>query len=500
MADVGNHVQLFVHTAALALVVVAASMPLGVMASFLAWRTNLPGRTFFQALFISLLFVPLYVQAAAWQAGFGIQGWQATLLKTAPWLHGFWGAAWVHVAAAIPWVAALTAMGLKRVEPSLEEHSLVEMGPWHVARRVTLRRAAAYMAAAAVWTAICVAGEMTVTDLFSVRTFAERLYIDLAIGGEPGDAPRLALPGVMTTLAALGLTAWAVQHAAPRPTSAPTRREVTFELGAMRWPATMAIGSLLGLLVLLPAANLMFQAGVLVSEISGQRQRSWSLPQALATTADSPRRFSHELGWSLQLAALSATAAVVVALALAWWSRRSGWRDGAVLFAAALSMAIPGPVVGLTIIRLFDRPAWPWLVLLYDQSLAAPLAALVFRTFGIATLIVRAALAAVPRATWEAAALDGVVGWRQLAYVGLPLAGRPLAAAWLVALALGIGELSATVLVLPPRVNTLALRISTLTHYGVEDRLAGICLAVWAMAAGLAAAIAAILGGKRNAA
>lgn len=476
---------LMLNTAALVVAVLALAAPCGAALALLLWRTDVPSRTIARGLLVSLPFVPLYVQAAAWQAGFGLQGWQSLATGAAPWLTGFWGAAWVHALAAIPWIAVLTAMGLKQVEPALEESALLELPPLAVLGRVSLRRAAPYLLAAAALTATVVAGEMTVTDLFQVRTFAERLYIELAIGGEPGDAPRLALPGTLLTLAGFALVALAARRLSPAVRSTAAAREVTFALGPTRWLCGAAVWLALAVLVVAPAVQLAHQAGIEVVERDGARMRTWSAVRCLTVVAESPGRFRRELGWSTQLGVLSASGATALAVVLAWWSRRGGVRAAIVLILAALSLSVPGPVVGLTLVRLFDRPELPWLTFLYDQSLAAPLAALVFRTFGLATLMIRAALVRVPQVLWEASTLDGVVGWRQLALVGLPAARRPIAAAWLAALALAVGELSATILTLPPRVTTLAVRIATLSHYGVEDRLAGICLAVWLMSAAL---------------
>jgi iron(III) transport system permease protein len=60
--------------------------------------------------------------------------------------------------------------------------------------------------------------------------------------------------------------------------------------------------------------------------------------------------------------------------------------------------------------------------------------------------------------------------------------------AWLVSLAVAIGELSATLLVYPPGMTTIAVRLFTLLHYGVDDQVAGICLALVATTCALAAA------------
>jgi iron(III) transport system permease protein len=46
----------------------------------------------------------------------------------------------------------------------------------------------------------------------------------------------------------------------------------------------------------------------------------------------------------------------------------------------------------------------------------------------------------------------------------------------LAAFSISIGELAATILVLPPGVNTLPITIFGLIHYGVDDQVAGICL------------------------
>ncbi len=48
---------------------------------------------------------------------------------------------------------------------------------------------------------------------------------------------------------------------------------------------------------------------------------------------------------------------------------------------------------------------------------------------------------------------------------------------WICGIVLGLGELSASILVVPPGVTTVAIRIFGLLHYGVEDQLAALCLA-----------------------
>ena len=53
-----------------------------------------------------------------------------------------------------------------------------------------------------------------------------------------------------------------------------------------------------------------------------------------------------------------------------------------------------------------------------------------------------------------------------------------LVLAWLTSAVVATGDLAASVLTVPPGVTTLPIRIFTLLHYGVEDVVAGICLAL----------------------
>jgi hypothetical protein len=58
----------------------------------------------------------------------------------------------------------------------------------------------------------------------------------------------------------------------------------------------------------------------------------------------------------------------------------------------------------------------------------------------------------------------------------VPLLAPALGAIWLVGLSLALGDLSASILAVPPGVTTVAIRVFSLVHYGVEDQLAGLCL------------------------
>ena len=492
---------LALNTLLLAGATCAISVPVGTTLAWLLLRTDLPGRRVGVALLGLMLFVPLYLQAAAWQAGFGVQGWATLWLGLPPWLDGWIGAIWVHAVAAVPWVVLIVGAGLLLVEPESEEQALLDASARQVFFRVTLRGAGPAIGIAALWAAVAAAGEIAVTDLFVVRTYAEELYTRAAVGPGLDDAPLGLAPGavLVAALVAAGLLLGVKLLPGRRPIS--VRRPCVFRLQAWRRPAVIFVVVLLLLLIGLPLANLCYKSGVLVAQTDAGRLRSWSVWKCLAIVAAGPWRYRREFGWSLGIGALSATAAVFLATALAWTAfavlprkRRRIVVRGLVLLFVAICLALPGPVVAMAIIGLLNRPEIPPLVWLYDRSILAPWLALVIRSFPLATLVMWHALRTIPEEMLEVASVDGAGPIRQLCSIALPCRLPAVALAWVVALAVSLGDLAASVLVVPPGVTTLSIRIFGLLHSSVEDQVAGICLAMIALLAAVAAAAAWLAG------
>ena len=478
------------NTLCLSAATCAISLPLGVVLAWLLVRTDLPGRRAGLVLFGVMLFVPLYLQAAAWQAGFGLQGWYALAHAAPVWLDGWTGAVWVHAMAALPWVVLIVGAGFWLVEPELEEHALLDGSPRQVFLRVTLPGALGAIGVATVWVIIVTAGEMSVTDLFMVRTYAEEVYTRLAVGPQPDDPPLGILPGVVLTawLVLAGLVLVARLAPGDRPIS--TGRRLVFSLGRWRAPIAVAVALGLFLVVGVPLASLCYKAGVVVTQVDVVRVRSWSLWKCLQMIAGSPARYAWEFVWSLGIGILAATASATAATVLAWAARRGGFRALAVLAITAVCLAVPGPIVGLGLIWLLNRPEIPPLVYLYDQSILAPWLALALRGLAPATLVMWHAFRSLPPEMLDCAAVDGAGPLARLFRIALPCRLGALTLAWLVALSVALGDVAASILVVPPGVTTLSIQIFGLLHYGVEDRVAGICLAlvaVFAAVAGVAA-------------
>jgi iron(III) transport system permease protein len=535
--------RIWLNTALLAAGAIAIAVPLGTLAAVAIFKTDVLGRRLAAVLFTGMLFVPLYVVTGAWDAGFGIQGWQTMStnphLAREPWLAGWRAAIWVHALASVPWVVLIVGAGLRAVEPEIEEDAATCTTPLRVIWHITLRRVAPAIVVAGVWVAIIAVVEISVTDFFQIRTFAEEVYTQSALGtldfsGEQGAgsaeqqssteskiglaAPGSTLPGLSATglwtgvllAAALALVALlAASGLLVQLTDPPHRPPWIWRLQWGRLPATIGLWSIVFLVAGLPLANLVYKAGIRVTAIDpagrvpARHVRSWSPTKVVERVAAAPREFRGELWLSARIGAAAATGAIAIALPLAWTMRRSTHGDsgppGLRLAVLALCLTIPGPLLGVALIHVLNRPpesVFAPLAGLYDSNFA-PWLVQTIRALPLATLVLWPALSSIPQPMLDAAATEGAGSLGRLWRIAVPQRWPAVAAAWLVSLAIAVGELAATVLVIPPQTSTaISVRVFQLLHYGVDDRVAAICLVMVAAIAILTGIVAALL--KRN--
>ncbi|HEV2968942.1 MAG TPA: ABC transporter permease subunit [Pirellulales bacterium] len=473
----------------------AISIPLGTALAVALYRTDIYFRRAAVAVLCLLLVVPLYLQAAAWQAGFGASGW-FTLLTASPYqaglLEGWRGAIWVHAVAAIPWVTMIVGASVRLVEPGLEELALLDGAPWQVFMRVTLRQALPTIGLSAVWVAIGVATEMTVTDLFQtgatrLRTYAEEIYTQFALGTDPGPPPT-ALVGVAVTscLALFGvLLCMAVGRWRPQLSQRPL---LVFRLGRWRGFASGLVGAGALGTVGVPLVSLIYKAGVTLTPAGNEISRGWSLVKCAESVAASPVRYDRELSWSLVIAVVAACSAMAVALPLGWLARRGPWGGLPALILAVAALSVPGPLIGMALIAVFNWPSLPALNVLYDRSIVVVSSAQAIRAFPVAMFIVWHALRSIPNELLDAAALDGAGRWTRFWRIAFPLRWPALAVAWLAAFVVAIGELSATIMVTPPGVDTLGTRVAQMLHFNIQNELAALSLFLF-LAGGILLAI-----------
>lgn len=460
------------------------ALPLGVILALLLFRTDAWGRRLLVLLFALAIFIPLPLHATAWLGALGNAG-RAQMIGMRPILVGRLGAAVVHALAALPWVVLIEGVGLCAVEPELEESARLEMAPLGVIWRVSLRRTTSTIAAAALAVAILTAGDMTVTDLLQVRTYAEEAYIQYSLGRGPGEAAVVALPPLIVLGALIVVVShWLSRYDPVRIISSLTGPR-PWQFGRRRFAMGLLLLAVVGNGVALPLYGLIWRAGRVGGRVSLGQPPTWSLSGLEGTLRFAAGEIAGPLETSLVNSAMAATAAVAMAYSLAWYSRRSKIARVTTTLVFVLTLATPGSVSGMALVLAYrDLPV------VYDSAAMVVLAQTA-RSLPYAILLLWPFLRSFPQDYLDAAALDGCGPAGQVMRVALPLSWRAIVASWATAFAIGLGELPATNIAYPPGVEPMSVFIWGLLHTGVESHLAGVALFMLLVvaAAGLAASI-----------
>jgi iron(III) transport system permease protein len=480
-SDADRLLALARNTAAVVAGTLVLALPLGVSAAVLLYRTDLPLRGLFRFLTVLTVFVPLPVLTSAWQAALGSGGWLPAVLWSEragqPWAAGLVPAVCVHAQAALPWVILIVGQGLCWVEGELEEDALLAAGPWCVLWHVTLPRCQAALVAAALWVALQTAGEMAVTEVFQVRTFAEEAYTQFNLGGEEtlARAVATALPAVALTMLVLALMLPRLQRSLPPLQSAlvPPR---TFPLGRARWPCFLAVLLAALLLAGVPLATLLWKAGVHgVPPV-------WSAPHAGGQILTAMHLHSKILFWSLAASAVTGLVTASLALVLCWLAAESRWLQAIVLGVLAVAWSLPGPVAGFGLkgVILAGVEHWPhglFAQLFYDGPSPLPVMwAHLARFLPYAAAVLWPVVRFLPPELRDAARVDGATPGRELWHVVRPLTVGPFLAAVLVVTALSLGEISSSKPAATPGSDTYLQVIFDRMHYGVTNEVAALCL------------------------
>jgi iron(III) transport system permease protein len=416
--------QLLGNTGALIALTVPASLLLGTLAAWIVERTSVPWPGVWRTMLLMPLAVPSFVSASAWTAA-------------APRLDGLAGAALVTTLAYLPFVFLPVAAMLRSLDPGDEEVARsLGLSPTAATLRTVLPRLRPAIAGGGLLVTLHLLAEYGVLELMRFQTFTTAIMQQYAVGFS--DVPGSLLASVLLALCLLALlveVGLRGRHRVARVGSGVQRRAARIALGAWAVPAMALLGLLVALSVVLPVAMVV----------------RWLASDAGLAGVD--LRLLTNTGSTVGLAVLGALAATAAAFPGAWLLERRRSKRAQVLERATfLAGAFPGVVVGLALVTLAVR----WVAPLY-QTVALAVIAYAILFLPRAMVSLRAGLAASPPELTEAARSLGASGPATLRRVVLPLmAPSLLTGLVLVALAV-VTELTATLLLAPTGVTTLAI-------------------------------------------
>ncbi|TWU46297.1 hypothetical protein Poly51_56930 [Rubripirellula tenax] len=460
---------------------VAIAAIIGIVGAWAGSSLQLGGRS---SRFLSRLFfvsmtaaavMPMILHATAWEATAGKFGWwlltQTGSRTNESGVYGFFAGSvasvWIHGMVGASLVTIATWFGVTRISPATVAQSRLDFGPVAAFFRVQLPLAAPWWIASLVATAALAATEMTVVDLYGYRTIADQFYLFYAM--DPSTFSIIAT--CMIPLATVS-TAFVWMFVSKRNLSVGRLRTVESSMAteSFSWQHQSVAAGLAAIVVLIvavvPIAGLVLKTGQDVIVKNDSVEWTWSAAAFVQRLAESPVVFASEFQWTIVLASLTASAAVVLAwpaAAIATQRPRLRWVFDAV---SILMICIPGPIIGLAVVRLFQFDAL-WLRTLYQQTLLPTVMSLSMRAVPVAYWVLRARYQGIDRVIFESAAID-CTWWQRIWKIDRSLISRSLVSAWLAVAVISSGDVPATLPVIPAGVTTVSVRLFGLLHSGAR--------------------------------
>jgi iron(III) transport system permease protein len=458
--------MLLYNSLSLASATTAATVLPGVPLGLLLTKTDLPLKRIFTMLFLVPLIIPPYILAIAWFHCLGRSGIAANILgpeigiHASPLLFGFPGALLVMASTLLPVVIILTMTYLRMVNPRLEEAARLSASWPVVFRRISLPVIRPGILLAGLMVFILTLGEFGAPSFLRFEVFPVESFTRFSAFYDFDSATAAAMP--LGAIVLIVLTAERI-----------FLRKKTFQFAPAGGPLAIApLGKtkpfFLTMVSLLAIIFVLVPLGVLLFKSSSP----WAYREALARSKDSILR-------SLTYASLGATGIVVFGFFLGYLLERRVFRffyavDSMLLFLFAL----PGAVIGIGLIHLWNTPATNFVY----ASTAIIMFGYIAQYTALGERIMAAQFSRIPNSMEEAARIAGAGWFRRLFYVLVPMAKRGMAAAWLVGFIFCLRDLGIAMTVYPPGHDTLPVRIFTLMANGPEEVVAASCVILAAIA------------------
>ena len=444
--------ELLWNTVSLTVVVTALCAVMGTALAWFVERTDLPGRRMWAVLVVVPLGIPDFVVSFGWRAVF-------------PAFGGFWAAVMVMTLAVYPLVFLPVAANMRNADTAQEEVARsLGLGRLTTFWKVTVGQARLAILGGSVLVALVCLAEFGAFEILGFRTLTTEAFTEFTVGFNTAAGCAfsliLVLLGVML-LAGEGLARG--KGRAARVGSGAARVLRPRPLGRGTAPALAGVAAVVVLALGVPVGAIVW----LIVEGGTSTVPNASIWGATLTT------FGYAAGAGL--------VATIAALPVGLLSVRfPGRRIVALERTSMLILAVPGIVIALSATYVTEhllQGRWyqttPLLIVVY---------AVMF--FPMAVVSVRAAVARAPVGLEEVGSSLGVSRRSVFFRVTLPLIGPGLAAAFCLVFLETATELTATLILIPTGVQTLATGFwaqETNLSYGAAAPYAGLMVIIAAV-------------------
>ena len=429
------------------------------------WLATLEARwrTAFLALAIVALALPPFLVTNCWISLLGETGTLRAWLPLK--IYSLGGTIWILSLLLWPITLLAVLAGWRRLEAAQFECEPAMTG-FALLRWLLVPVAKGELALAAVLTFVLALNNFAVPAILQTKVLPDEMWVVFNTKFDAMGALKLSVPLVITPVL---LLAWATRRGVrwPRVHGTVSARVFRRQLG-VSWQVVAGVVAV-GLCVL--------SVGLPLGQIVSAKRTWLELAGAVEASAGA-------IWNSFWFAAMAATVVGALPLLFAPTDEKcqriktSDGRFHPLALVSWLLFFIPGVLIGIALIKLFNRPV---LVAFY-QSIGIVLLALVVRYFALAWTAARSAVAGVDPELTDAARLEGTTRWQMFRFVLWPQIAPQICAAWYVVYLLCLWDVESIVLVQPPGSETLALKIFNLLHYGYAAQVNALCLVLLGVA------------------
>lgn len=456
----GQYLQSLCNSLILAFSTACTAGLIGTLQAIFLQRARVPWRTFFLFSYFIPFLIPPYIHAITWSRildGNGLLVQLFSLSQSRQMLYGILyskaGVVLVLSIAFIPLVTTIIMAGLQSVDPRQEETALCSSSAAAVLRRISLPSISPHIFGSCLLVILFTLNSFDVPDIFRVRVVSVEIFIQLAAMYDEMGAFFMSIP-----LLIFALVITIIMQRSMRGKKYVGLVNTRNRLFLTEKRYTIPGFCLLAVIWLLSVA---FPCTVLISALPGV-DVFW---RTLSGAVD-------ELLYSGVLALLCALTTLLCAIPYAYLLARRHPLRPVIDFFALIPLAVPAALFSLGLIKAGNFFNLQYL----SSSSLFCLTGLVAHFLFLGIKILQAGIEQIDFHTEEVALLAGTSKTKLMFKIIFPQLKVSAVGAFFLVFICCFGELSATLLLVPPGRATIAVKIYNLMHYGADDMVASLCL------------------------
>ena len=423
--DAADTALLLLRSIALASVVAFVATVMGAVLAFATY-----GRSMLKLILLLPLFLSPYIMAVAWRSAFVHAGVQVS---------PFLSVVWVLVTIYTPLAMLVIGSALDNVSRSFVEAGILITGKKYVLMRVVLPLLKPALFSAFVLVFIFSISGFAVPGFLGVRVLTTEIFtqfsafynFDLAI-----------VEALLLIAVCVALLMTERRYLSGAPFFSVSSRGGKIGILSAGSTGTAFAWFWFALSVVLPLAALVLPS----SSGSGYFEKAWLLLRPTVVL-------------SLRLAFAGALLVVVLGFIFAYFQVVKKVKNSRITgFAMLFTFAIPSTVLGLSLIKFYNRP---WLNIIYS-GFGIIILGYVAKYLFISAKILENGLKQIKPSLGEAALLSGASEFKRIMKIYLPLLLPSLLTAFTVIFVFALGELGFTIMVYPPGSELMSIKVFTI--------------------------------------